>query len=564
MFDKLISRFQREKTPGHPLASDAGLDALVDGMPQSDPARTLLDVDELLDNFDATVAEIGHSAALHALDRLDQFSREHVRQLLARYLSAGEREYLSDSAWSTLAAHAAQLFRRYRSFLDASPPPAIADEKLRMARWASRALMAWALRKKLQRFRYRTPDAGSWQDAHELLQTLGRLGLLKMAVVPYRNEAETTPLAEYLIGLYLELVPVGNMIPQQLEFADAFLRSCGGLDLVPQPHEQSTDRIDLDEWSGPRRIRKGDQGGGRVFFCSTRKLRGGLMDLATRIKKPQDVPEWMGHVAATSDQIEGAILILVTHWAPAPPKRRKDRVIHAGELHVVLGFGLARRMIAAAHFARQGRSLKYEGDDINRLFDETRFGTVAAKTGSAEHAEAEARRKEVPMSPIEILRKLETGGDKAQMETWLLVDDSATGLGAIAPAILSRHRIGLLVCLREADGLDWRLGLMRRIGRDGNNRPSIGIETLPWPSVCAMAKPVGEESAWTRVADGGHGWTDAILVEQGARELILPTGTHAPGMEIDLRSELGLWRLRLESLLDRGPDYDRIQFTRVS
>jgi len=151
------------------------------------------------------------------------------------------------------------------------------------------------------------------------------------------------------------------------------------------------------------------------------------------------------------------------------------------------------------------------------------------------------------------------------MESWTQVDGSDTGLGVVVPAVLPRHRIGLLICLREADGIDWRLGLIRRIGRDAANRPSIGVETLGWPSICALAKPVGEESAWTRVADGGgHGWSDAIIVSIDGRELMLSAGTFVSGLEVELRSEIGLWRVRLDNLLDRGPDYDRIEFTRIS
>jgi hypothetical protein len=34
-------------------------------------------------------------------------------------------------------------------------------------------------------------------------------------------------------------------------------------------------------------------------------------------------------------------------------------------------------------------------------------------------------------------------------------------------------------------------------------------------------------------------------------------------MEIDLRSELGRWRVRLESLVDHGPDFERIEIARI-
>ena len=563
MFNKLISRFQEKKTSDHPLASDKGLNALMADIPQSDPGRLLFDIDHWLAGMEATVQEIGPTLALRALARLDQFSRLSAQQLLSRYLSIGDREYLADSVWSTLDTHAGHLFRGYRAFLNTPQELKSEDDKVRTARCAARALMAWALRKKLQRFRYRTPGAELWQDAHELLQVLNRLRLLNTRVVPYRNEAESSPLGEYLIGLYLEFVPVGNVVPQQLEFAESFLRASGGLDLSSQPDKLSTDRIDLGAANGPQRLKQGDAGGRNIRYCSVLKLRSALMRLAAQVKRPQDAPEWLGRVPASREQIESAVVILMTYWASAPPKRNKDRISGDVELRVVLGFGLARRMIAFATFARLGRSFEYEGEDVTRMFDEARFGTVAPEEAIAEDMMAEAVPAEIS-DPLKILRKLELAGDQAQMESWMQVDGSATGLGVVVPAVLKRHRIGLLVCLRHLDGLDWRLGLIRRIGRDAANRPSIGIETLAWPSICATAKPVGEESVWTKVADGGHGWSDAIIVSHDGRELILPAGAFVAGLEVDVRSESRLWRLRLETLLDRGPDYDRIEFTRIS
>ena len=48
MFDKLISRFQSSKAPDHPLASEEGIDAILTGLPESDPGRLLFEIDERL------------------------------------------------------------------------------------------------------------------------------------------------------------------------------------------------------------------------------------------------------------------------------------------------------------------------------------------------------------------------------------------------------------------------------------------------------------------------------------------------------------------------------------
>lgn len=433
MFNKFPSRFQEKKTSDHPWASDASLNVLMAGIPQSDPRRLLFDVDESLAGLDASVAEIGPTLALRAVARLDQFARPSVGQLLSRYLAVGEREYLADSAWSALDTHAAHQFRCYRSFLNTSIELATDDDKLRTARCAARAPMAWALRKKLQRFRYPTPGAELWREARDLLQVLNRLGLLKTCVVPYRNEAESTPLGEYLIGLYLEFVPVGNVVPRQLEFAGRFLRATDGPDLMPQPNELSTDRIDLASAPGPLRLKQGDPGGGSVRYCSVRKLRGAVQRLAARVKKPNEAPEWLAQVPASREQIESTLLILINHRAQAPPTRGNDRVSQTGELRVVHRFGLARRMIAYAQFSRMGRSFEYEGEDVLRLYDDTRFGTVAPEESKSKMDAVAAKLPATAKTPLEILRRLETGGDQARMENWTQADASATGLGAVMP-----------------------------------------------------------------------------------------------------------------------------------
>lgn len=563
----LLSRFQEKKTPDHPLASDEGLDALMADIPESDPRRLLHDVDQWFGSMDEVTREIGATLALRALARLDQFARPSARHLLVRYLTPTEREYQSDAAWSALDGHAALQYRCYRTFIVPGLQLATDEDKVRMARCANRALMAWGLRKKLQHFRYRRPAPELWQDAHELLAVLGKLGLLKTLAAPYRNEPDSTPLAEYLIGVYLEFAPMGNLVPQQMEFIEGVLRHGGGLELSGQATEHTSHVIDVAGTAGPQRYQPGPATGGSLRYCSVAKLKAPMMKFAAQYRRPEAGPEWLGQCPASKAQVEAAIQVLMAHWGGPPPKRRRERRSGQGEMRVMLGFGLARRMIAAAHFARMGRSLKYEGNDweaISRQFEATRFGSVNEPEPGAMAIEP-ADAADEALTPLQILRKLETKGDDAQMERWTLLDSSESGMGFLVPAILPRHRIGMLICLREAEGMDWRMGIVRRIGRDGANRPGIGIETLGWPSICSLAKPFGEESAWTKVADGGgHGWSDAILVTLDGRELVLPTGTFFEGLVVEVRSEYGQWKLRFDALADRGPDYDRIVYSRIS
>ena len=70
---------------------------------------------------------------------------------------------------------------------------------------------------------------------------------------------------------------------------------------------------------------------------------------------------------------------------------------------------------------------------------------------------------------------------------------------------------------------------------------------------------------WVDKADAGHdGWSDAIIVSLETSEVILPSGLFAAGLEVELRSQAGFWRVQFKSLLNRGDDYDHVEFFRVA
>ena len=473
VFGKLISRFQKKSD--HPLGSDENLEVLLAEIPQREPGYLLMDVDQWLAEMPTHVEEIGAAQALTALIRLDQFSREAADELLKRYLGAGRREFMSDAAWMTLNAHASHLLNCYTAALQALAHAAESSaDKNRMARSAVCALRAWALGKKLQRFRYRASAPEHWQAAHDLMRLLARCNLLQASVVAYRGEQEMSALTEYLVGVYLEMLPLGNLVAQQIEFIDNFLRYSGVLELTQEPHAHSSFQIDIAGAKPPQRRSADATGHAAMRYCSTARLRALLMKLAAQIKRQEAVPEWVRNVPAEVDQIEAAILLLILAWAPAPPQRQSERVRQENSLKVIFGFGMVRRMIAASNFARLGRTLDYEGTDFDSLFEANRFGRVRIES----QAEAEVEESKPKVDPLAILEKLELAGDKAQMETWRQLDCSATGLGAACPILLARHRIGVLVGFRYRDAIDWRIAIMRRIGRDEANRPSIGLETL--------------------------------------------------------------------------------------
>lgn len=138
-------------------------------------------------------------------------------------------------------------------------------------------------------------------------------------------------------------------------------------------------------------------------------------------------------------------------------------------------------------------------------------------------------------------------------------------MGFVVPAVLPRHRIGMLVCFRETQRAWIGAWVWCDVSVQRCSRPSgIGIEILPGPRSVLSPSPAGQKACEPRLPTAAAGWSDAIIVSLDGQELVLPAGAYFENLEIDLRSEFGQWKLRLEALLHRGPDYDRIRFSRIS
>ncbi len=561
LFDSVQNRLQGGSAPTHPLASPKGIADVVGGIALHDPSHALIEIGEWLAGLDLALPEIGAAAALDALVALDECAHSSDLELLQRYLKPGTREHQTEFSWATLEAHAGRVFKAAKLVLDglAAAPTTDAD-KQRYALLGARVLRAWSRRKKLLALRYRPIPDAMWQEAHEVVRLLARHALIQIRLRLYPDEGETTPLREYLIGVYLDLAPQGNLVPAQLEFVDRYLLSTETYDFAAAPTAATTHAIDFAQGKGPYRSGPDSATGPSVRFLGAVRHRGTLMKLASQVKRKESVPEWVKQTPLEPGELDTAILALLMYWAPAPPKRNSQRKSDAGKLLAVFGFDLARRMVAASQYARSGKSGTYSGVDFDKLFVENRFGTLAAEHDEKAKEVAEAQK----IDPHEVLRRMESRGDKAQMEPWTLLDRSDTGFGVTVPTILPRHRIGSLVAVREEAGLEWRLGVIRRIGRDANKRPSLGIESLPGLSICAAAKSVDQIGRWIDLANAGGGWIDALLVDQEGTHIVLPAGAYLDGVEAQLRTETGIQRIRLKKQLEDGPDFDRAEFERVA
>ena len=563
MFRKLFSLKPGARS-NHPLGSDDNVAELLAAIPP-DPTRTLHEVDHWLADCARFQEEIGTRALLRAILRLDAAAAMARAALIERYLAPSHREHMSEVLWAALDQNLRHVVAGYRHCLELqarTPQEGIDRHDLVLA--ALRGIGAAATRKKLLRFRYRPADAAWWQEMHDLISLAGRLGIANEAALPYDGGAKkVTALQFYLAAAYFELAPLSNLVPQQLEVIEhLLLEGADTLELAGSAGAATTHRIDLGGARGPTPLdRDSAPGQGTLRYLSQARLRPLVTRLATELRKSRELPEALQASGANGDQVRQLVTVLMQHWADAPPQRGKARHSTRDDLQVVLGFGLARRMIAFADFARSGRSLEYSGGDINALFHERHFGGSVMEDAATPAEPAQP----LVVNPLEVLQKLELSGDRQMMEHWVQTDISDTGLGATAPAVRAKHRIGSLVCLRYADGIEWHLGLIRRIGRDAGGLATLGIETLAWPSLSAQARPLADETqaTWAQLENAGHGYLDAILVSHDGPELILPRGAFAADLPIRVRAGETVLQVKLTQLVERGDDFDRVRFAAI-
>ena len=543
IFSKLIPQ-SKKTAPG----AEQRVRTLLAGLDDSSPLRTLKDIEERLTEIAAVERSHGAEAAQSAFVQLDQCGNAARAALLQKSLSALDAQSSGQIEWSTLNSHAVEMVNAHAAFSAVLIQVVQSEaERNRVARDAVSMFRAWALCKKLQHFRYQTLSPALWQQAHVLLRLLMEHKLEQILVVPYPGESAVTPLREYLIGVYFECLPEGKLLPQQQEALDRLLRTCDRLAFTAEPDTHSTHRIDLSAPRGPSARKDGDASGPSVRFLSTVDPHAQMIKLADALASARDVPKWLSGVALDASLRETTFRTIAHHWSSRPPRRLATRRNESRELRVVIGFDSAYRMISAAQALRA-----LESDSDTTL--------PAALTAN---------------SPLEVLQQIESTGKmptalsleidttEVNIESWQRADISATGLSATLPALLPRHSVGALLAMRAVDDVKWQLGLIRRIGRDASKRPLIGIENIDDDASCAHANLIDAEQVWAEAVEAA-GWSNVIFLKKNGHDVLLPPGSFASGKLVRVTQDKRSWQIRLESLLDRGPDYDRARFSSVA
>ncbi len=262
----------------------------------------------------------------------------------------------------------------------------------------------------------------------------------------------------------LDLANTGTLYPKQLDLVDRWLCGWHGMLRLDDQFDENAHNftIDLSADHGPRRVRKPDSGK-PMRYWDTHALLLNLDKLHADLESGQS-PADLGltEFARTSESLE--LLDYLHHqWASlarreqrrAPRESIKRLVDVTHGLNAILG--QIKAVDTPASVSPYGTGLDYnEADDVQV------YGFVTDRT---------RERVSHMKMPAQML--------SPDVERWVMHDESECGYGAI---VESRDkdwlRVGALIGIKSHDAPAWRLGIVRRLSRHGDDTSSVGIETL--------------------------------------------------------------------------------------
>lgn len=571
MFDRF---FRKPAAPSAPddaqLGTAAGRARLLRGLPRGRDRELLDRVDELLEDLGEQAESFGVDQALEAALALDETSREACDRLLAAYFRPHDPDHGSLALLERLSSHDARLGAVYSDLfvlVGARVPEALHGPVLLAA---ERYLAAWALHRRFARFRQRPLGKASWQQAHGVVTQL-----LAWRLLPEVAGDSAAVVRKYLNVLYEETVPWGNLTPPQLELAARVIERRNGLGWSRERGDAGTHVIDLSSGEGPRRCpQEGAAPAGRptLRYLATAPLQRSVDRLSAALREGKRAPPWLEELALEPQAIQGALQTLSDYWSAEPPRRQSPREERYRPLLGAFGFDAVRELLAASekvHKAvRDGGNAESGGSaglfvsELNRDYAALAFG------GRIEGASSLLPGTPVPgkvpgkgETALAALKLMESTIPNLVLEHWTEIDSSDTGIGVLVPAMLPRHAAGVLIAWRYEDDASWRLGVVRRVGRDGRDRPTLGIEvkSAAQPCVLKLLKAGSQaRAAWKEAAQ----WLLAVMPGDGAGEgsidVLLPAGSFVGEMPVSIIGAHGERHARMNRVAEAGGDWERV------
>jgi len=381
---------------------------------------------------------------------------------------------------------------------------------------------------------YHDVEPAAWQRLHALYAYAEAQGYAQTPVADRTNtqNAATTCTAAYARALLAQLANPFALSGRQLAFMDRWLEAWSGLAGIsahPLPPSSIPPlAVDLASDTGPLLTEPVAAAPG-TRYLDLERLAPALKGLILFLKQGRNPAELGLGADARQPGCESLIMLLYIQWCRAGTARVEERTSTQDKLQVCLG-------LHAAHFHVSGRSFRQPGIDLvlEEEEDLRLFGHISERT-----------------------QRLLASQESAAVETWELLNQSASGFLCMVrePEALTKLTHNQLIALRRPSGRAFFIGTVQWLRFTGEGELRVGLRLFPGAPRALAARPTGPQVGI------GMRYDRALLLPEvpapaTPSTLLLPSGWYAPGRVIELftdRKQL----VRLQSLLEKGADYDR-------
>ena len=529
-----------------PLANPKSARLWATQLPANDPVGALEAVIQLLEN-PAAFPEPVTVDRVRGILELDRIISPTHALLQAQYRLASVSDEVRQRLWAACDRLARAFAQAYERACAALAPNA-SREKARSALHGAFARLFYYVGVQARHglFRYERWIPGRWTMLHQAYSEACRRGVVAAPFVADPQDpaaSRLSPEQEYLQILLLQRLNTGNLTPQQIDQAAAWLREwVPQLRLAIQQPDGDGYWLDLGRGDGLVTERPANHAG-ELLYLDVAPLRAELEALWARLIAQAEValtppnPNELADIDSRGDLVRRLNVL----WFPQSPKqeRRGERYPERRSVTVAVGWAEIVPVLTLNALQRSTAPAGYHYDDYGRLRP-NRDGVTP---------------------PSQDPRT-------ADLCVWEIQDASDSGYRIHAAAQeAARLRLGALLALRKDDEHErWQLGLVRRMKRINAEQTELGVEVISRAVSLIAPKPVASRSTGYSV-DGidiglkGQGFNALFLPGQsrpkgGSRPtIVLPPAEFTVGRPLSLQVEGHSYEVALAPPLERTKDW---------
>lgn len=528
------------KRPDHAMYDVEAAQKLLDDLP-GDHGKALAEIASWLETVGRTEG-FDPDVRIGVIKLLDETGQKRASLVLSVFLGdAVLKEFDRLQLWQALAGFWEQLASGYRVCLkeiESGRKPGDEPHPER-ALIVLRALRALAQEAKILHLRYLPVAPRVWQDLSELYARSEDGHFAAKPIKVYANDPlPTTARQEFLRELMLDASLPESELPREIELASRVIaRLGGGFLLHTAPGEGCNLCFDLMHPGRPIHHTPETPAGTSMRYFGPGLMEAAIREVLERHTAHPEVPEkLLGDDFSTSDKLL-VLKHLLLYWGKTPPHRRTQRVKIIAQVKVAHGITAASHLVTRVEFSGMAEVTS----NLNlKMKQQTGF-------------------------------TLEEQSAATALSEWTERDASTWGLGVDIPRQDEPWaKIGTLCAIQPAGLKSWWLGVIRRFYRDPQNHAHAGIEFIGKKPLAIYLRGIGqsEQRADNWASSSGSfqfTYVQALLLGESttasSKEMLVPRDSFTPGMLFEAMIGEETPHVRLDELLERGEDYDRVQVT---